>query len=209
MSTTITPPGPPDVDTLEALIKEARRRARRRRALYGLSALCAAGAVAAGFHGFTGGGGHPRARGTAKPGSPGSPQQGRPSPNPRAVKNGPLALIDGLNPDRILLIGPRGRFFRSLPICKPPRCGEIQSAAWSPDGRTLAYGTASGAVWHEQDGLHLFDLTTNKDRRVPAGYGNWQDVAWSPDGTKLAYVDAAGIQIIRIARPQQPTELTA
>jgi hypothetical protein len=140
---------------------------------------------------------------------PAAPQQARPTPTGRAVKNGPLALITGSYSDRIVLIGPRGRFFRSLPICRPPKCGELQSAAWSPDGRTLAYGTASGADWHPQDGLHLFDLARNKDRRLPAGYGNWQDLAWSPDGTRLAYVIGANIEIIRIAQPQRPTELRA
>jgi WD40-like Beta Propeller Repeat len=160
----------------------------------------------AGFYGFGGGGGHAQASG---PERPAAPQQGRPTPTGRAVKNGPLALITGSYSDRIVLIGPRGRFFRSLPICRPPKCGELQSAAWSPDGRTLAYGTASGADWHPQDGLHLFDLARNKDRRLPAGYGNWQDLAWSPDGTRLAYVIGANIEIIRIAQPQRPTELRA
>jgi Tol biopolymer transport system component len=176
--------------------------------LYGVSALCAAGAVVAGLYGFNGGGGTRRASGPAKPTAPGSPQQSR---APGAVENGPLALIaiDDLIRYRIVLVGPRGRYFRSLPICRDPRCGELTSAAWSPDGRTLAYGTSSGAGWHPQDGLHLFDLARNKDRRLPAGYGNWQNLAWSPDGTKLAYVDGATIQIIRIARPQRPTELTA
>jgi len=207
MSTTLTPapPGPP-VDPLEALIKEARRRARRRRALYGVSALCAAAAAVAGFYGFDDGGGHAQARGAERTASHQQARLGRTS---RAVKNGPLALITGSYSNRIELIGPRGHFFRSLPICREPRCGELQSAAWSPDGRTLAYGTASGADWHPQDGLHLFDLARNKDRRIPAGYGNWQDLAWSPDGTRLAYVIGANIEIIGLARAGRPTELTA
>lgn len=211
MSVTLppAPPHPPETDPLEALIKEARRRARRRRALHCAAALLAAGGVVAGFHGFSGGGGHVRASAPAKPAAPGSPQQARSAPRPQAVKNGPLAVITGSYPDRIALIGPRGRFFRSLPVCKPPRCGALQSAAWSPDGRTLAYGTASGGGWHRQDGLHLFDVARNKDRRLPVGYGNWQDLAWSPDGTKLAYVIGANIEIIRMAQPQRPTELKA
>jgi WD40 repeat protein len=185
MSTTTLPPAPPrppDLDELDALIKEARRRARRRRALYGASALLAIGAVVAALYGFGGSGRHPRASPSAKPGAPGPPQQTR---APQAVKNGPLALIDGLNPQRIFLIGPGGRFFRSLPICGEPKCGAVQSAAWSPDGRMLAYGTTSASTWHSRD------------------------LAWSRDGSKLAYVGDANIEIMRTADPLHPRELKA
>jgi Tol biopolymer transport system component len=209
MSTTTLPPAPPrppDLDELEALIKEARRRARRRRALYGASALLAIGAVVAGFRGFNGGGGHARTGAPAKPGAPGPPLQSR---APQAVKNGPLALIDGLHPQGILLIGPRGRFLRSLPICREPKCGEVTGAAWSPDGRLLAYGTTSAATLHPKDGLHLFDLARNKDRLLSPGYANWQDLAWSRDGTRLAYVTGANVEIMRITQPQRPRELKA
>ena len=209
MSSTLTPapPRPPDVDPLEALIKEARRRARRRRALYCASALLAAGSVVAGLHGFNGGAGHARASRPTKPTAPGTPQQARPARAPRAVKNGPLALIDGQHSQWIFLIGQRGHYFRSLPICGDPKCGQVTSAAWSPDGRFLAYGTTSAAGWYPQDGLHLFDLVRNKDRRLSPGYANWQDLAWSRDGTKLAYVTGANIEVIRIAQPQRPREL--
>jgi WD40 repeat protein len=210
MSTTLppAPPRPPGADRqdeLEALIEEARRRARKRRALYGLSGLFAAGAAVAGLWGFQGGGGSARPAPPAKPSAPGSPQQSRPGPTLLA-KNGPLAIIAGPSSDRIVVVGPRGRFFRSLRICRAPRCGGLTSVAWSPDGQTLAYGTASGggASWHPQDGLHLFDLSHNKDRRVDAGYGNWQDLAWSPDGTRLASVSGATIEVIRIAHPERP-----
>lgn len=211
MSTTQTPtpPRPPDVDPLEALIKEARRRARRRRALYGLSALCAAGAAVAGFQGFNGGGGHAQARGNAKPASPGSPQEFRQSPTPRAVTNGQLALIDGQHPQGIFLIGPYGGGPRWLPICGNPKCGEVTSAAWSPDGRFLAYGTTSVANWHPQDGLHLFDLVRNKDRRLSPTWDNWQDLTWSRDGTKLAYVANTKIEVMWIAHPQRPVVIKA
>ena len=97
MSTTLTPapPRPPDVDPLEALIKEARRRARRRRALYGVSGLLAAGALVAGFYGFGGGGGFhaqasgPRAAGRAPAGPSDADWSGRqeraPGPDHRLV----------------------------------------------------------------------------------------------------------------------------
>jgi Tol biopolymer transport system component len=196
------PPHQPDVDPLEALIKEARRRARRRRALYGLSALFAAGAAVSGFYGFNGGGGHAQARGIARPASPGTPQQSRPAPTRRAVENGPLALIDSMHLDRIVLIGLHGRFLRSLPICRMPRCGELESAAWSPDGRVLAYGTDSVTTRHPRDGLHLFLPARNRDRLLLAGAGGWSDLAWSPDGRKLAFSDGR-VLVMPLARPQK------
>ena len=217
MSTTtlppVPPPGPPSVDEreeLEALIKEARRRARRRRSLYAIAAVLATGAAAAGFSGFHGGGSAPRGAPGKSPA--GAPQQNRSAPAPRAVRNGPLALVDAATGTRVVLIGAGGRFFRSLPICRPPRCGGLESVAWSPDGKTLAYGTATGpgGQWHPRDGLHLFDLARNKDRRlIPSGNWNWQDLAWSPNGKKLAYVAGAGIYIINLERPKEITALRA
>src|SRR4051812_35123133 len=137
------PPRPPDLapDELEALIKEARRRARRRRALYGVSALLAVGAGGAGLEGFGGGGGHADTAAPGGPDSPGAPLQSRPGPAPRPAKNGPLAIILGAYGNRIVTVGPEGRFIRSLPICHHPTCGALTSVAWSPDGNTLAYGT--------------------------------------------------------------------
>jgi Tol biopolymer transport system component len=73
----------------------------------------------------------------------------------------------------------------------------------------LAYGTASGANWHPQDGLHLFDLTRNEDRRLSPGYANWQGLAWSRDGTRLAYVTDANLEVIRLADPLRARELRA
>jgi len=217
MSTTtvppVPPPGPPSVDDreeLEALIKEARRRARRRRALYALAAVLAAGSAAAGFSGFDSDGSTPR--GAPGESTAGGPQQNRSAPAPRAVRNGPLALIDDATGTRVVLIGAGGRFFGSLPICRPPRCGGLQSVAWSPDGKTLAYGTATGpgGPWRPRDGLHLFDLARNKDRRFIPG-ANWglQDLAWSPNGKKLAYVAGAAIYIINLERPKEITALRA
>jgi len=215
MSTTtvppVPPPGPPSVDEreeLEALIKEARRRARRRRALYAIAAVLAAGSAAAGFSGFDSGGSAPR--GAPGESTAGGPQLNRSAPAPRAVRNGPLALIDDATGTRVVLIGAGGRFFGSLPICRPPRCGGLQSVAWSPDGKTLAYGTATGpgGPWRPRDGLHLFDVARNKDRRlIPAE--NWQDLAWSPNGKKLAYVAGAAIYIINLERPKEITALRA
>ena len=112
----------------------------------------------------------------------------------------------------MVLIGAGGRFLKSLPICRPFRCGGLQSVAWSPDGKTLAYATATGpgGPWRPRDGLHLFDLARNKERRFIRG-ANWgvQDLAWSPNGKNLAYVAGAVIYIINLERPKEITALSA
>jgi dipeptidyl aminopeptidase/acylaminoacyl peptidase len=216
MSTTL-PPAPPRhteldaPDELEALIEEARRRARRRRALYGIAGMLAAGAALAGLWGsHRGGGGGARAA-SEPPSSPWALQK-IPGRAPRPVANGPLALAAG-DPNRVVLVGARGRFLRSLPICRPdPGCGDLQSVAWSPDGRFLTYGTVTGpgGPWHPRDGLHLFDLARNRDwRALPGGLTNWQDLAWSPDGKRLAYVAGASTFVLQAAHPDRVTELRA
>jgi len=208
------PPRPPDHDAApdpEALIEEARRRARRRRGLYALAGLLAAGAAITGFAGFHGGDrGPPSNAGSGSAATP--PTVARPI---RAPSNGPLALVEGMNPDHIVLVGPRGRLIRELPICRPPRCGAIQSAAWSPDGRTLAYGTTRGGgspggqAAPPRDGLHLLDLETSRDRLLAGDWANWQDLAWSPDGTKLAYVAGASAYVMQVAKPERITPIRA
>jgi hypothetical protein len=203
------PPLPPDLGSApdpEALIEEARRRARRRRALYALAGLLAAGAAITGFAGFHGG----DHRSRSNPGSDSSalpPTVSRPI---RAPANGPLALVEGTYADRIVLVGQRGRLIKELPICRPPRCGEIQSAAWSPDGRMLAYGTMRGGGEFSaapRDGLHLLDLKTNRDYLLSPEWSNWQDLSWSPDGTKLAYVAAGAAYVMRVAKPEWITPI--
>jgi Tol biopolymer transport system component len=133
-----------------------------------------------------------------------------PGPAPRPAANGPLALADGQDMNRVVLVGAQGRFLRSMPICVDPRCGEVQSVAWSPDGRFLAYGTTSGANWHPRDGLHLFDLARNRDwRAIPAPLTNWQDLAWSRDGKRLAYVADASTFVLQVADSNRVTKVRA
>jgi dipeptidyl aminopeptidase/acylaminoacyl peptidase len=214
MSTTLppAPTRPPQLEPsqdLDALIEEARRRARRRRALYGLSALLAAGAAVAGIWGSHRGGASGDHAGP-KQSSSSELLPSSPGPAPRPAANGPLALAVGAYTNRVVVVGAQGRFLRSLPICVDPRCGALQSVAWSPDGRFLAYGTMSGANWHPRDGLHLFDLARNRDwRAIPGPLTNWQDLAWSPDGKRLAYVAAASIFVLQVAHSNRVTEVRA
>jgi WD40 repeat protein len=68
-----------------------------------------------------------------------------------------------------------------------PRTGGPQSAALSPDGRTLAAGTTAGAVelWDARSGRHT--------RTIKLGSGTpITDVAFDPGGSTLAAIDPAG-----------------
>jgi WD40 repeat protein len=58
--------------------------------------------------------------------------------------------------------------------------GEVNSVAWSPDGRHLASGSGDKtmAVWDAASGTRLHGLTGHQD--------GVNSVAWSPDGRRLA-----------------------
>ena len=64
---------------------------------------------------------------------------------------------------------------------EPRRLGDILafSAAWSPDGSTLAYTTDGG--------LYLSDANGANSRRIVAMAGKLEDVRWSPNGQQLCW----------------------
>ena len=74
--------------------------------------------------------------------------------------------------------------------------------AWAPDGNRIAYIRPDPET--EIVGMYVFDLTTNKDRRVLHGPGNMSSQAWSPDGAWITF--SWGRQIYKIR--EDGSELT-
>lgn len=117
------------------------------------------------------------------------------------TKDGSLAVIDA-----------NGRP-RTVWNCRRPDrwCGYIVSVAWSPDGKRLALSTSEVGAESTYPGLHIIDLETGTDRRIPPvqryvgnaspntlrrevlrdirilGCYTPDYVSWSPDGSEIAY----------------------
>ena len=95
----------------------------------------------------------------------------------------------GLSPDgsELLVVDGRGAPPRgplwSLPMLggSPRRLGEIvaETAAWSPDGKMLAYSNLSDLFLAKADGAEARKLLTAK--------GDIKNIAWSPDGGHLRF----------------------
>jgi hypothetical protein len=62
-------------------------------------------------------------------------------------------------------------------------------AAWSPDGRFLAYTSDKGGGLPQ---LWVRDLASGKDRRITAIDTQPLGAAWSPDGKRIAFLDVDG-----------------
>lgn len=212
--TVTAPPRPPsraelvDPAALEALIKEARRRARRRRLLYTAAALLTGLAAFAGYAAFGGGSG-------AGP-APARSEQPPTGVNVAEVtprfRNGALTIMDVETKN---YSGPPGWYaFSTLDadgglhvlVRCPQRatwCGGIESIDWSPDGRQLAFGVSSVGLVNPYNGLRVVDQVSGSDRFVlkpsdsPREY-DWFDIDWAPDGKRLAYVSTGRISLVNV-----------
>ena len=213
--TVAAPPRPPRIDdpvefdsakqeALEALIKEARRRARRRRTRNGVLAALAAGAIAALLS--VGGSGGSRAYALELP---------RPTSNPaaRALQTGgqlsvigipatgrqqPAARSDGWY--GLSTVGQRGTL-RYLVRCPGhvKWCGWVESLDWSPNGRWLALSVTSIGGPNPYNGIHIVDIVAGVDRqltRCSPPECDWFDLDWSPDSARIAYVTNNQIKIM-------------
>jgi len=58
---------------------------------------------------------------------------------------------------------------------------ELGKPAWSPDGRTVAFGTIAG--------IGTVSVSDGQEQAVTSGFAN--DPRWSPDGSRLAFASAA------------------
>lgn len=206
--TVIAPPPKPSAPSrhpraVDALIEEARRRARRRRQAYWGAALLLLAAGIGTYFGHGGSPSRPPARaGAERPGSaPGyAPLE--------APKNGSLTVTSLPTVDRdqappgwygVSTVDPRGGL---RPLVRCPHhdefCGEVESAAWAPDGRRIALSVTTIVVPTPYAGLHIVDTATGRDRQIagPCMACDWQDLAWSPDGRRLAFVRSGSIYLI-------------
>jgi Tol biopolymer transport system component len=95
----------------------------------------------------------------------------------------------------IFLMNADGTGLTQLTHCPPPSCLGMGVAAWSPDGKTIAYSEGDGpprsngdpavaALWLMQaDGSHPVQLTHPP---LPTSFAD-DGPAWSPDGKQLVF----------------------
>ena len=174
-------PEPVAPEALDALIEEARRRARRRRLRY-VACVLAAGAAAVAVFGPGRGGPGGAGPEVARPASPVS------EPHGIVRSNGPLTIIGGVG---ISTIGRNGRL-APLFRCSASRrrsCYDVESIAWSPDGRRLAFSVTTVGAVSAYNGIHVFDPASGRDRQI--SFRDGFSLAWSPDGSRIAYVESS------------------
>jgi Tol biopolymer transport system component len=178
-----------DPEGLDALVKEARRRARRRRLLIGsaLAVLVAAAVFGSGV--VRGGRSAPVAL------SSHSPVAGHALP-----RNGLLAvdMDGGFGDDGWLgVVRPDGSGLRRLTDC-PGRCG-LAGFAWSPNGKQLAFfgGHLGGALTDSKLWLYVVNADgSGRQRLTLCGACSTQaNIAWSPDSRQIAFATRTRLDI--------------
>ena len=71
--------------------------------------------------------------------------------------------------------------------CQAP-CLAIDSVAWSPDGSTIAYGTAAGAGLNVPRSIRLVDPDGSEDRTLNVGSVSEPAApSWSADGSRIYF----------------------
>jgi dipeptidyl aminopeptidase/acylaminoacyl peptidase len=174
---------------LTALIKEARERARRRRlriaAGFFVAALAGLGVGLGQI--FSSGGG---SRATPAP-EPSIPARAMAASGP--VANGPLTLLANhhvpYDDEEVAAIGVFGATGAVFHCSAMKGCYELTGFAWSPNGRWLAIGADTVSIGSAYNGLHLYDLATERDIHLATGHV--VQLSWSRDGSRLAYVGAS------------------
>ncbi len=214
--TVTAPPRPPrlddrvefdaaNVEALEALIEEARRRARRRRIRYGAMAALATGTIAA-LLAVDGGSGGSRAfaLGSPKPATSPVERALRTSGQlsvigiPTSGRQQPTAKSDGWY--GLSTVGRSGAL-RYLVRCpgQVRWCGWVESLDWSPNGRWLALSVTSISTPNPYNGIHVVDIVAGVDRQLTRCIYpecGWSDLDWSPDSARIAYVTNNRIKVI-------------
>jgi thiosulfate/3-mercaptopyruvate sulfurtransferase len=97
-----------------------------------------------------------------------------------------LLALSGVPMSRLLLLSSNGSSARAISdTTKPPPT----AAAWSPDGKRIAYATFDlGATRNLQIGVMNADGSDAKLlTKLPSSDGRPMRPAWSPDGTRIAF----------------------
>jgi Tol biopolymer transport system component len=95
---------------------------------------------------------------------------------------------------------PKGWDLWSIPVTRGKATlmlRDAATAAYSPDGRSLAYGDPSPGDWGS-DVLLIADENGNNPRALVHG-SEISFPKWSPDGTRIAYADVDGVYVLDVA----------
>jgi Tol biopolymer transport system component len=98
----------------------------------------------------------------------------------RAQDSGALCRGDGSCNDELYLVNADGSGLRRL----TRNAAADEHAAWSPDGREIAF-----ISWRDGGTAEIYVMNADgtSQRRLTRTHGDEDDLAWSPDGTKIAF----------------------